>query len=197
MPAHLHEAELADGAELHAGTVLAQGVAQAAFHLAAVAALVHVDKVDHDQTAQIAQAHLACYFVSGFQVGAGGGFFDIAAFDGARRVHVHADQRFGVVDHDGAAGRQVHGAGVGRFNLVLDLEAGKQWRVVTVALDPCGVLGHDMGHELLRLVVHVVGVDQDVADVVVEVVADGADDQAGFLVNQECAFAALGCAVNR
>ena len=182
---------------MHAGTVLAQGVTQPAFHLAAVAALVHVNEVDDDQATQVAQAHLACHFVSGFQVGAGGGFFDVAAFDRACRVDVHADQGFGVVNHDGTAGRQVHGAGVGRFNLVLNLEAGKQRRVIAVTLNPCGVLGHDVGHELLRLVVHIVGVDQDVADVVVEVITDGADDQAGFLVNQESTFAAFGCAVNR
>jgi hypothetical protein len=32
------------------------------------------------------------------------------------------------------------------------------------------MLGHDVRHELLRLVVDVVGVDQDVADVVIEVI---------------------------
>jgi hypothetical protein len=52
--------------------------------------LFHVDEVDHDQAAQVAQAHLACHFVGGFQVGAGGGFFDVAALDGARRVDVDA-----------------------------------------------------------------------------------------------------------
>ena len=54
------------------------------------------------------------------------------------------------------------------------------------------MLGHDVSHELLRLVVDVIGVDQDVADVVVEVVADGADHQARLLVNQERTFGATG-----
>ncbi len=48
-----------------------------------------------------------------------------------------------------------------------------------------------MGHELMRLLVDVIGVDQDVADIVVKVVTDGPDHQARFLVNQERAFAAL------
>ena len=90
----------------------------------------------------------------------------------------------------------VHGAGVGRLDLVLDLEARKQRRIVAVTFDAGGMLGHHMGHELLRLLVHVVGVDQDVANVVVEVVANGANHQAGFLVNQERALATLGGAVN-
>ena len=88
LAAHLQQTKLADRAKLDAGTVLAQGIAQAAFHLAAVARLIHVDKVNHNQPAQVAQAHLARHFVGGFKVGAGGGFFNIAAFDGARRVHV-------------------------------------------------------------------------------------------------------------
>ncbi len=196
LAAHFHEAELADGAELHAGAVLPQRVAQAVFDFAAVLAFFHVDEVDDDQAAEVAQAHLAGHFVGGFQVGAGGGFFDVAALDGAGRVDVHADQRFGVVDHDGAARGQRDGAGVGRFDLVLDLEAAEQRRVVAVALDAGRVLRHHVGHELLGLVVDVVGVDEDVTDVVVEVVTDRADHQAGFLVDQEGTLAALGRAVN-
>ena len=197
LAAHFHQTEFADGAELHAGTVLAQGVAQTVFHFAAVAGLFHVDKVDHDQAAQVAQTHLARHFVGGFQVGAGGGFLDVAALDGAGRVHVHRNQGFGVVNHDGSAGGQLHGAGIGRFDLVFDLEAAEQGGVIAVALHAGGMLGHDVGHELLGLFVHVVGVDQDVADVMVEVVADGADHQAGFLIDQESALATLGSAVNR
>ena len=196
LAAHFHQAELADGAKLHSGTVLAQGIAQTVFDFAAVFRLVHVDEVDHDQATQIAQAHLACHFVGGFQVGAGGGFFDVAAFDGARRVHVHRNQSFGVVDHDGTARRQLHGAGIGRFNLVLNLEAAEQRRVIAVAFDAVRKLGHHVAHELLSLVVDVVGVDQDVADVVVEVIADGTNDQTRFLVDQKRAFAAFGSPID-
>ena len=196
LAAHLHQAKFADGAELHAGAVLAQRVAQAVFHFAAVLRLFHVDEVDDDQAAQIAQAHLACHFIGGFQVGAGGGFFDVTALDGARRVHVNRDQRFGVVNDDGPARGQLHGAGVGRLNLVLNLKAAEQRCVVTVALDAGRVLGHHVAHELLRLLVDVIRVDQDVANVAVEVVADGADHQARFLVNQESTFARFGRAIN-
>ena len=176
--------------------VLAQRVAQAVFDVAAVLALLHVDEVDHDQAAQVAQAHLARHLVGGFEVGAGGGFFDVAALDGARRVDVDRHQRFGVVDHDGAARGQRHRAAVGAFNLVLDLKTAEQRRVVAVALHAVRLLGHHVAHELVRLLVHVVGVDQDVADVAVEVVADGADHQVALLVDQEGALAALGGAVN-
>jgi hypothetical protein len=60
-----------------------------------------------------------------------------------------ADQRLGVVDHDGAAAGQVHRAAEGRLDLVLDLEAAEQRRVVAVALHAIGRLRHHVVHELL------------------------------------------------
>ena len=59
------------------------------------------------------------------------------------------------------------------------------------------MLRHDVGHELLGLVINVVGIDQDVADIVVEIVPDGAYHQRGLLVDQVGALAALGGAINR
>ena len=196
LTAHLQQAKLADRAELHAGAVLAQRIAQAVFHVAAVLRLVHVDEVDHDQATQVAQAGLAGHFVGGFQVGAGGGVFNVTALDGAGRVHVNSHQRFGLVDHDGTTAGQLHGAAVGGFDLVLDLETREQRCVVAVALHAVAVFGHHVAHELVRLLEDVVGVDQDLADVAVEVVADRADHEARFLVNQVGALATLGRAVD-
>ncbi|KAF4531234.1 hypothetical protein B566_EDAN019292 [Ephemera danica] len=184
LAAHFEQPKLADGAELHAGAVVAQGVAQAVFHLAAVLGLLHVDEVHDDQAAQVAQAHLAGDFVGRFQVGAGGGFLDVAAAGGTRGVHVHAHQRLGVVDDDGAARRQIHRAAECRFDLMLDLETAEQRRVVAVALHAIGRLRHHVVHELRGLIEDGVGVDQDFTDVGGEVVADGADDERAFLVDQ-------------
>ena len=54
-----------------------------------------------------------------------------------------------------------------------------------------------MRHELLRLFVDRIGVDQDLADLGMEVVADGANDEAAFLVNQEGAFLGRGRFLDR
>ena len=197
LAAQFQQAELADGAELHASAVGAQGVAQARFHFTAVLALLHVDEVDDDEAAQVAQTALAGDFIGRFQVGARGGFFDVGAARGAGRVHVHRHQGFGVVDHDGAARRQVHGAAEGRFDLVLNLEAAEQRRVVAVTLDAVRRVRHHVGHELLGLFVDVVRVDQDFTHIRMEIVADGADHEAALLIDQVSAFAALGGIVNR
>jgi hypothetical protein len=135
------QAEAADLAGLDAGAVVAQGVAQAVLDLALVLGRLHVDEVDHDQAAKVAQAQLAGDFVGGFAVGAEGGFLDVAALGGAARVDVDRDQRFGVVDDDGAAGGQGDLARVGGLDLVLDLETREQRHVVVVALDAIDVPG--------------------------------------------------------
>ena len=197
LAAHFHQAELTDCAKLHTSTVLTQGIAQAVFNVAAVAAFVHVDKVDHDQATQVTQAHLARHFVSGFQVSAGGGFFDVATANSAGGVHVHRHQSLGMVNHNRAAARQLHGAGVGGLDLVLDLEAAEQRRVVAIAFDAGGMLRHHVRHELLCLLVHIICVDQNIANISVEIIANRTNHQARFLVNQESALATLGCAVNR
>ncbi len=179
------QAELGDLAGLHPRTVLPQAVAQAVFDGALVLRLVHVDEVHDDQAAQIAQTHLARDFLRRLEVGAQRGVLDGAAARGTRRVDVDRHQRLGVVDHDGAARRQVHRARIRRLDLVFDLEARKQRQIVAVTFDPADVVGHHMRHELMRLLVHVLRVDQDFTDVAGEVVADGADDERRFLVDQE------------
>ena len=83
------------------------------------------------------------------------------------------------------------------FNLMLDLEARKQWHVIVVALDLANVVGHYVRHELMRLLVNILGVDQDFTNIVGEVVTNCSDHQAGFLIDQEGTRRALGSGLNR
>ncbi|PMQ17004.1 hypothetical protein JaAD80_07785 [Janthinobacterium sp. AD80] len=186
-----HQAEARNLAHLYTGTVMVQRIFQALFHFALIFCHFHVDEVDDDQAAQVAQAQLAGHFFGRFAVGVEGGGLDVRAARGARRVDVDGNERFGMVDHDGAARWQRHGAAVRRFNLVFDLEAREQRHVVAVAFYAVHHVGHHVAHELVRLVVDLVGIDQDLADVRLEVVADGADDQRRFLVDQESAVGRL------
>ena len=71
------------GAADKACEIVGAGVCQ---HARAHRAGHHDREVDDDEAAQVAQAHLARHFVGGFQVGAGGGFLDVAASRGARRT---------------------------------------------------------------------------------------------------------------
>src|SRR5687767_2408002 len=181
----LHQAEARDLADLHPGAVELERVAQAVLHLALVALRLHVDEVDDDQAAEVAQAQLARDFLRRLEVGAERGFLDVAATRGTRRVDVDRGQGFCMVDDDRAARRQRDLARVGALDLVLDLEAGKERNVIAVELHLSDVARHHRLHERLRLLEDLVGVDQDLADVGLEVVADRADHQARLEVDQE------------
>jgi hypothetical protein len=192
-----HQAEARDLAHLDACTVMVQGILQALFDFALVLGDFHVDEVDDDQAAQVAQAQLARHFVGGFAVGVEGGGLDVRAAGGAGRVDVDGHQGFGVVDDDRAARRQRYGARVGGFDLVFDLETREQRHVVAVALHAMHHVGHHVAHELVRLVVDLVGIDQDLADIRLVIVANRADDERGFLVDQERARRRLAGAFDR
>ncbi|MNI23184.1 hypothetical protein D3C73_767590 [compost metagenome] len=191
-----HQAKARNLAHLHAGTVEMEGVTQALFNGALVLAVFHVDEVDDDQAAQVAQAQLAGHFVGRFGVGAQRGFLDVCAACGAGGVHVDGNQGFGVVDHDGAARGQLHRARIRRFNLVFDLEAREQRDVVTVAFDALDVVRHHHAHEGGGLVGDLVGIDQDLADFGREIIADGPDDQAGFQIDEDGRGVVAGGAVD-
>ena len=187
-----HQTKAGNLADLHAGAVVFQRIAQPVLDFALVALRFHVDEVDDHQATEIAQPQLAGGFVGGFEVGAEGGFFDVGAAGGTRGVNVDGDQRFGMVDDDGATGGQVDRARKRGFNLVFDLKAREQRHIVVIELGAVDVIRHHVTHELHSLFMDRLGVDQDFTDFFVEVVADRTDDQAGFLENQEGAVLLVG-----
>ena len=119
------QSEAADLGGLNPGAVMAQRITQAVFHLALVFGRIHVDEIDHDQAAQVAQAQLTGDLVRRLEIGPEGGFLDVRAFGRASGVDVDRHQRFSVIDHDRAARWQRDLPGVGGFDLMLDLEARK------------------------------------------------------------------------
>ena len=79
----LHQAEARDLADLHARAVVAQRIAQAVLHVALVPLRLHVDEVDDDEAAQVAQPQLPGHLVGGLEVRAQRGLLDVAAARGA------------------------------------------------------------------------------------------------------------------
>ena len=183
---HLEHAEARQTADLDARAVHLHGVAQAVLDGALVARLVHVDEVDDDQAADVADAQLAGDLVGGLEVGVGGGGLDVAAARGARGVDVDGDQRLGVVDDDGAARGQLHLVRVGRLDLALDLVAREERDVVGVHLQATTALrGHEALHVLGGDLVGARLVDQHLTDVVGEVVAQRAGHRVALAVDEE------------
>ena len=70
-----------------------------------------------------------------------------------------------------------------------DLESGEQGDFVLIGFDAPNELRHDMLNEIPRPVEGFHIVNQHLADVLTQVVTDGAGDDVGFLINQEgCRF---------
>ncbi len=80
----LHEAETGYFAHLDPCTVKVKGVSKALFNKTLVLVVLHIDEVDDDQAAQVAQTKLAGNFLGRFQVGSHGRFFDIGTASRAR-----------------------------------------------------------------------------------------------------------------
>src|SRR5690606_18168262 len=177
---------------LNARAIGFQRFADLFFHGALIFCWRHVDEVDDDQTADVAQTQLTSDFLGGFQVGLQGGFLDIAALGGACRVDVDGHQRFGRIDDDGAAGGQLHFTLEGGLDLAFDLETVEQRHAVFIQLDLAGVLRHHLLDEAQGLSLGVDAVDQCFADVLAQIIANGTDDDIGFLVDQEWSRAVLG-----
>ena len=181
----LHQSEARNLSGLHPCTVVMQRVLATLLDFALVLRAFHVDEVDDDQSTEIAQAHLAGDFVGGFKVGAKRGLLDIGALGGPGRVDVDRHQRFGMVDHDRAARGQGNQPRISGLDLMLNLKAGKERSMVAVAFDASDHVRHDMAHELLGLLTHIVGVEENLANVGGEIIADRANHQTRFLVDQE------------
>ena len=104
------QAEFVEGQRLRRGAVGAQRGVERGHHFFAIAPLFHIDEIENDDAAQIAQADLAHDFLHGFEVGFDDGVLEPrgAAADVLAGVHVDGHQRFGVVDDDVAAGLEPH-----------------------------------------------------------------------------------------
>jgi hypothetical protein len=100
---HFHQAELGDRQDVGLGLVAAQAVLHPGVNSLPVAPGFHVNEVEHDQPAHVAEAELPADFVGGFQVDLeDGGFLILAAFVAAG-VHVNGHERLGFINHDVAA----------------------------------------------------------------------------------------------
>ena len=183
---HLQQAEARNMANLNARAVLTNGFTQTVFHRTLVANRGHIDKVDNDQAAEVAQTQLAGNLVSRFKVGIEGCLFDIAAAGGAGGVDIDRGQRFGAVDNDRPAGRQAHFTLEGGLNLRFNLIMAEQRDFTGVQFDfAAEIRTTQCGDMLARQLEHFRVIDQDFADVLAQIIAECADNHVAFLVDQE------------
>ena len=157
------QAKLVEAQHFRRRAIGAQSVFERGHHFFAVAALFHVDEVDDDDAAQIAQAHLADDFLHRFEVGADDGVFEaVRAFaDEFAGVDVDGHQRFGVVDDDVAAGLEPHFRAQALVDFLLDAEFLEDRRVLAVEFHAVDQRRLKAAHEVDHLGEFLFGVDPD------------------------------------
>ena len=179
-------------ANLNTRTILANRFTQAVFNRTLVTYRGHIDKVDNDQAAEVAQAQLAGDFVSRFQVGVEGGLFDVAAAGCARGVDIDSGQGFSGVDNNRAAGRQTHFTLESGLDLRLNLIVAEQRDFTGVQFNfAAEIRAAQCGDMLARQFEHFRVVDQDFADVLAQIVTESTHNHVALLVDQERGRAAV------
>ena len=101
----------------------------------AVRVVLHVDEVDDDDAAEIAQAQLARDHVRRLEIGLEDGVVEAAPADEAAGVHVDGGERLGLVDDQVAARLQRHAPRERPLDLVLDAVEIEQRALARVVLD--------------------------------------------------------------
>src|SRR5690606_36920144 len=182
---HLHEAERRDLGDLVLGAVAAEALDEATQHEVAVGLEHHVDEVDDDDAADVAQAELADDLLGRLQVVARHGLLERAAR--ARElagVDVDDRHRLGAVDDERAARGQPDLAVHALRELLVDAVH----REAVLRARPLAHALAQVRRELLDvrgdLAPRPVALDGERAEVVVEDVADHADREVGLALEQ-------------
>src|SRR5574343_556246 len=181
---YLHQAQAGKAVQRHAGAVARQRLGQLGQHRLAVLGVIHIDEIDNDDTAQIAQAQLARQRQRGFQVGLEDGFVEVAVADKATGVDVDGGHRLGLVDDQVTAELQVDATRQRLVDLGFDAVQLEQRALAAVTLD----LGHRRLHvglgKLHHLAVVLGGIDDHLLGVVAHHVAQHAYRQRQVFVQQ-------------
>ena len=141
---HLDQTELGDVEHLGAGLVPRQRVAEALDDLRPVVADLHVDEVDHDDAADVAQPELLGDLLGRLHVVVEDRLLEVRRADVLAGVDVDHRQRLGVLDDQRAARRQPHLAVERLVDLLVDVVLLEQRQPLgggVVVLDPVGELG--------------------------------------------------------
>ena len=153
----------------------------------AVVADLHVDEVDDDDAADVAQAQLLGDLLGRLEVVVEHRLLEARRADVLAGVDVDHRQRLGVLDDQRAARRQPHLAVERLVHLlvhVVALEQAEPFGRGVVVLDAVGQLGVERRDVVLDLLVEAAVVDDDAAVLGVELLADHPHGQVGLAVQQ-------------
>ena len=178
-----HEAELANRGRANRGLVAADRLAEFLVNGFAVFIGFHIDEVDDDEAAHIAEAQLLCDFVASIEVCLENDLALVLAMNLRTRVHVDRDESFGLFDDEVATARKRDLTLQGASVVVFNLEVFKQAFTGTPELDLVELIRRKNLQVIAESKVLVAVVDIHVVRVVAEVFANRLFDGIGFFVD--------------
>ena len=182
---HLDQAQRGDLGDLVLGAVAAEALDEPAHDEVTVALEHHVNEVDDDDPAQVAQPQLARDLLGGLEVVAGDRLLEVAPLaDVFTGVDVDDDHRLGAVDDQRATGRQPDLAVQRLEQLLIDAVLGEDVFLGGVPGQPRRKVRGDEPDVVLDGLPLAVTLDDQGGEVLVEHVAHNPDDQVGLGVQQ-------------
>mgnify|MGYP001487211456 CR=1 FL=1 len=177
------QAELREAAGRGLHAVARELLAELAKHLLAVVVARHVDEVDDDDAAEIAQPQLARDGGRRLEIGLEDGLFEVAMADETPSVDVDGSHRLGLVDHQIATTLELHLAAHRLVQLILDTEQIEDRSLAGVILDAPFHVGHELAGEFLEPDEVLARVDAHALDLVTHHVAQRAHEQRQIIID--------------
>ena len=143
----------------------------------------HVDEVDDDDPAEVAQPQLPRHRLRGLEVGAVHRFLEVALAEEGTGIHVDRGHRLGLVDDQVATGLQRHFLFQRAADLVLDAVQVEDRTRAAVVLDLLRQFRHVLRGEVAQALAGLARVDLDLLHVAADQVAHRAQRQAEVLVH--------------
>src|SRR5690606_1201684 len=182
---HLHQPERRDLGDLMLGSVPAEALGEAPQHQFPVGLQHHVDEVDHDDAADVAEPELADDLLRRLQVVAGDRLLQVAPGAGVLTgVDVDHGHRLGAVEDQVPAGGQVDLAVHPLEDLLLDPVGREHVRGAGVAPHPGDQVRRDVREVRLDRLVRLLPLDHQLPEILIEQIPHHPYHQVGFGVEQ-------------
>ena len=181
LPRHLHEAQRRHLRDLVLRSVAREALDETAQHEVTVGLQHHIDEVDDDNSADVAQSQLAHDFFGGLQVVLGDRLFEVSARpDELAGVDVNNRHGLGAVNDERTAGRQPHLAVERLLDLLADAVGVERVAGLVVGLHTIEQVGSDRAQVVLDRRLRILAGDDQLLEVLVEHVANDLDEQVGL-----------------
>ena len=125
-PGHLDQAQLGESVYGYARAISGERFPEFGEDGVLVFLAVHVDEVNNDDAAEIAQSQLPRDGLGSFEIGFENSVIETSPRHKCTGIYIDGDQRLGLVDNDVSTGFQIYAAFQTTFDFILDAEQVKQ-----------------------------------------------------------------------